>query len=164
MIRRKPVIEQPFLNEWGHTINVGDEVIVITKSTGHVGINFGKYLGYRELKQYGADYKTTSVAINDFHTKSVHNVTGEEYVGWTSGGKYPEGYPKCPSFDYGLKWKSPEYQAAQVVYNQEMQVWVDFHKNNFHDIKIPYVRYTTLQLNMILPGSTSLRELAEKAF
>lgn len=38
-------IEKPFTNEIGQTINVGDEVLVVTMNTKCLGINKGIYLG-----------------------------------------------------------------------------------------------------------------------
>ena len=47
----KNLLETPFVNEFNQTINVGDEVIVVTMSTKCLGINKGTYLGITDSKR-----------------------------------------------------------------------------------------------------------------
>jgi hypothetical protein len=54
-------IEAPIKGVFGETVNVGDEVMVMTTGWGNAYLNKGKYLGYVEGKGY---YKTCAqVAI-----------------------------------------------------------------------------------------------------
>jgi hypothetical protein len=76
----KPLEVVPFTNSIGEVINPGDEVIIVTCSTGRVGSYVGKYLGLRTHKRYNnSQYVNVSVEKMTKSQRLVHNETGEEY-------------------------------------------------------------------------------------
>ena len=63
-------IEKPFTNEIGQTINVGDEVLVVTMSTSCLGVRQGTYLGLKPSNR-------VQVQVPRHTYKYFHKITGE---------------------------------------------------------------------------------------
>ena len=80
MATKKPIIEQPFTNEFG-TINVGDTVMVVTTGYSHrVSVNKGRYLGYIESQGWrGQTEKKVKLEVQSYRNVWYYKGTDTEW-------------------------------------------------------------------------------------
>ena len=76
----KPIIEQPFTNEFG-TVNVGDVVVAVTTGYSHrVSVKKGRYLGYIESQgQHGQIVKKVKLEVQSYRTVWYYKGTDTEW-------------------------------------------------------------------------------------
>lgn len=159
-----------YVNGIKQTIKPGDDVIIVTTGYNHnVGIEQGVYLG-RKGRNNGCSCKVVK-----HRTKYRHKESGED-VGyyWHDDAKkryevpdYPKhpGYPTNPRaaynsqeyIDYNVLIKKiyAEYSAKTTEYQDQMRKIGE----NYESFRVPYDRYTTLQLNRIYKLDTSVFDL-----
>lgn len=123
--------EVPFTNDLGQTIQVGDEVVVVTMCTKSVYTNRGKYIGLRN-GNVQAELALEMNVLVDKETREQVNI-------WKILEEEGVGYP------YRIRYGTPEYKEALERYNtrrQEIMAKCEYEKR-------PYTRVTTLQRNRI---------------
>jgi hypothetical protein len=81
----KPIIEQPFTNEFG-TINVGDVVVAVTTGYSHrVSVIKGRYLGYTESQgRHGQTEKRVKLEVQSYRNVLYYKGTDTEWK-WKYG-------------------------------------------------------------------------------
>ena len=151
MAKIKPIEQVPFTNSLGHTLNVGDNVLVVTTCTGFTNIKAGKYLGSRSYTGYNGTGVSVSVEVIESKMKLVHKETGKEWDYKAFAENVP--YPVHPQIDWRLT-SQVERNAISNKYADDQKAWLDKRtedQKDYHLVDFPYPRRTTLQLNRIFP-------------
>ncbi len=169
MAKLKPILKNPFTNDHGDVINPGDPILSVTKCTGSAYAAKGIYLGYRIVREATKDRpQEISVCVEQqlYRRVFVHKVTGKEWDYNTMqklGHKYPtrQWYSKTGIWDYITRTHGPGDPDADAKNAAEQTRYVDECakyeaiekqlKSDYHWVKIPYTRKTSLQLNKIYP-------------
>lgn len=169
--RLKPYEAVAFTNDLGQVIQPNDDIIIVTKCTGSVSVNVGKYLGLRRHSEYNGEENQNVVVEYDLvREETCHNVTNElwNYL------YEPKDVPRPVHPEYRrLPWNASaeerrkandEYAVARDNYSQACNAWhkaiEDYKKANYHDVEVSYKQCRTLQCNMIYPINMKFRELA----
>jgi hypothetical protein len=153
-------------NNIGQTINPGDEVVIVTSGYNHsVSIKRGTYLGKKN--------KGCSCRVVESNTKYRFKETGEDVGHWwhdhaRKRGVMPE-RPVQPIYPRSARWGSPEYSEQQEEirklsskYSEEYSQYNEKVRKigeDYESFKVPYDRYTTLQLNRIYKLDTKAYEI-----
>lgn len=154
--RLKPYDAVEFKRE-GFTLKPGDAAIAVTTCTSRGHLRVGRYLGLRGayVVMEVHDKRTLFVDKND-EPYDYHNERKEI--------PYPQGAPRP---NYGLRYGTPEWHAAQEQYRKDYQTWQDTvyaeyqaklakRREGYSNKEFPYTWVTQLQNNNIYPASVAL--------
>jgi len=160
MALRKPV-ELPYESDLGHTINVGDKVLIVTTGYSHsVKVRMGTYLG-KTKDDTNDDYEASVIVMVDEERKVLRHKETNEELDWEkhiepATGPRPE-YPKL----HFVQWQNAENEQRQAQYKTDMESYDAKRQTvmeQFHHVYEPYTRRTTLQRNRIYPVNMGLKE------
>ena len=175
-LRLKKYEAIPFVNELDHTINVGDNVLIVTSAWKRVSVNIGRYLGVRNPNTNDA---RVIVECDRTREYDVHNETGEPWSYYvTIPGLVAPQAPRYPDITYSwgktpeqkqqeeqllseYKQKRAEYDKLNDEFNLKRAI---YRKENYHKIVENYVVRRTLMLNRIYPLTMKVSELVKASF
>lgn len=156
--RIKPCEAVSFTNDLGHVIQPGDQVLIITSHYKKTRIGVGRYVGLRE--------RAAVVEFDEVHEKTVHNENGSIWRWEAPGLESPKSPPYVNTWNATPAVRAEVQRAAEEhreTYNQYHNALEAYKVTNYHVVKTPYVRRSTLQLNRIFPFSMKASELVGKS-
>jgi hypothetical protein len=172
--RLKPYDAKPFTNDLKHTINPGDQVLVVTKCTGSVCVQVGRYVGRRDGVGYRSNATNVLVEFDEQHERWQHKETGALVWEWSVSDptvKFPSWptYPRHPGWSASQEQLKQHQDASAIIqkkYEDDQKAARAANKAyleaNYTKVVEKYVRRSTLQLNRIYPVNMSLSELDGK--
>ena len=166
MSKVKKIEEVPFKNQLDQVINPGDSIVIVTTCCKTTNIKLGRYLGSRTVgnRWSGEPNVKVSVEVDESHDRFVHKEDHDLWSNHVDGVKRPQYTPAhYPGWGKTLtQLQIQENQIAHEKYKIELQAYnvlLEKKKQDYHWVRNPYKRRSTLQRNRIFLAATALNDL-----